>query len=443
MNRATIRALILIGFAAMLALNLPGQMSYDSVSQLFQGRNGYYNSWHPPVMAFLLGGFDRLWPGPALFVVFDAALLGGAWLMLLSLGKRPGKPAFAVALFMLLTPQFLLYQGTVWKDVLFADAAVAAFAALAMAVERRGRAAMPWLLLSGALLVLATLTRQNGLVLLPVAATTLAWTRAGQAGCRRGMVYGAAFLGITLIADLGLSAALLAHGDGGAAARDEIRLAQAYDLTGAVRNDPALALPLLQKTAPRLTAEMRGEGARLYISRAADPLLESGRFMAALATAPEAAVFREWVDFLMRHPADYLSQRAAVFWWVLATPDVALCHPAFVGIEGDPGELKALGLAARIRKQDAFLASYTRGLMGTPVLSHLAFALLAAVLLVALLRRRRPADLAVAGLQAAALVFTASFFVVSIACDYRYLLLLDLAAMSGGFYWAATWRRER
>jgi hypothetical protein len=34
----------------------------------------------------------------------------------------------------------------------------------------------------------------------------------------------------------------------------------------------------------------------------------------------------------------------------------------------------------------------------------------------------------------AALLFTASFFVVSVACDYRYLYALDLTAMTGSLY---------
>ena len=40
-----------------------------------------------------------------------------------------------------------------------------------------------------------------------------------------------------------------------------------------------------------------------------------------------------------------------------------------------------------------------------------------------------------AGLQVAALLFAASFFVISIACDYRYLYFLDLAAMTGVLAW--------
>ena len=43
---------------------------------------------------------------------------------------------------------------------------------------------------------------------------------------------------------------------------------------------------------------------------------------------------------------------------------------------------------------------------------------------------------------AAALAFAMSFAVISIACDYRYLYDLDLAAMAGALYAAATWKGD-
>ena len=51
-----------------------------------------------------------------------------------------------------------------------------------------------------------------------------------------------------------------------------------------------------------------------------------------------------------------------------------------------------------------------------------------------LLRRRDPADCAVIGLLVGALAFTASFAIISVACDYRYLYLMDLAGMAGLLY---------
>jgi hypothetical protein len=99
--------------------------------------------------------------------------------------------------------------------------------------------------------------------------------------------------------------------------------------------------------------------------------------------------------------------------------------------------LAALGLARVWRPQDRLHNGYGLLLRGTPFFSHLLFGALALALLVFLLWRRRDMDLVAAGLLAAALAFAASFFVVSIACDYRYLIFLDLAAMAGGLAAAA------
>ncbi len=58
-------------------------------------------------------------------------------------------------------------------------------------------------------------------------------------------------------------------------------------------------------------------------------------------------------------------------------------------------------------------------------------------MLVLLLVRRRTCDIAVAALPASALVFAATFFIISVACDYRYLYFLDVAAIAAGVYLAA------
>ena len=81
--RSIASAILIAGFAVMLAMNAPGQLSYDSVAQLADARAGLYNSWHPPVMDWLLGLFDRLVPGTLLFLIFQGLLLLLALLALL------------------------------------------------------------------------------------------------------------------------------------------------------------------------------------------------------------------------------------------------------------------------------------------------------------------------------------------------------------------------
>ena len=219
--------ILLAGLATMLALNWPGQMSYDSVAQLAEARAGFYHSWHPPVMAWLMRQFDSLVRGTGLFILFNGALaLFAFWSF-----ARPQRATLltvVLALMAMLTPQWLLYQGMVWKDMLFADAALAAFAALARAMDGNRR----WYLPSILLFALAMMARQNGLVIVPVAAATLGvilWRRTSP-----GRAMAGALLFLALVMGLAFAGeALLAwHGDRGADAADEIRLAQSYDPDG-------------------------------------------------------------------------------------------------------------------------------------------------------------------------------------------------------------------
>jgi hypothetical protein len=413
-------AVLVMGYGVMLALNAPGQISYDTVTQLADGRSGHYNSWHPPLMAFLLGVFDAAMPGTLLFLLFQSLLLLGGLLALLALKPRNWR-CVALALLIVLTPQWLLYQGEIWKDVLFADAAIAGFAALAWHARRPHPG---WLALALALLVVAASVRQNGVVLLPVAAVTLAVMAPGR------WRQGTAFLGAGLVLLLGISASLALRGDGGDGAAAEVRLAQSYDLAGAFARAPGLALPL----PPELDRLLKGPGAKLYTPLRNDPFAAEPALTQARADAPNGVISGAWLALVTQHPLLYLSVRWADFTAVLTTPDGEICHLAMTGVTGPPDLLRKLGLVIRDRRQDRVLKEYARRLYATPVFSHLAWGLLALVLLILLLRRPDAADMAVAGLLAGALLFTLSFFFISIACDYRYLLFLDLAVMASSLY---------
>jgi hypothetical protein len=156
----------------------------------------------------------------------------------------------------------------------------------------------------------------------------------------------------------------------------------------------------------------------------------------ALGQSEPSAIAAQWYDLVRHHPWLYLKVRARVFAQVLFTPDIEGCRPVFTGVEGPSGEMGDLGLKPRRDARDLALARYAKGFMGTPVFSHVVFGGLAIAALVLLLWRRSQGDIAMAALLASALVFTASFFAISIACDYRYLYLLDMAALSAVFYLA-------
>ncbi len=431
-------AILAAGFVATLAINWPGHLSYDSILQLHQGRVGLYNNWHPPVMAWLMGLFDAVVPGAGLFVAFDAVLAFGALTALILLPPaRGGWSTVFVALAIVLSPHLLLYQGLVWKDVLFADSAVAGFACLAQAAanwaqlqRRLGWSAGGFLLLS-----LAALTRQNGVVLLPFAAAGLGWV-AAKAGMNRirAASLGAGFLAGALAFVIGVSALLNLRSDGNEGPQGQLLLLQVYDLAGATARESGLPMAALDDDDPGLEHLIRTEGVRLYTPVRNDPLASSPRIAAALNDADPDVVGAQWKALILEHPWLYLRVRAAAFWWVFATPDIAACRPVFTGIEGPEKEMGEMGIAPRRDARDRALDRYGKAFFGTPVWSHIAFGLLALVCLVLLLLRRRPEDLALAAMLGGAFAFAASFFAISIACDYRYLYVLDLSALAALLY---------
>ncbi len=433
-------AFILAGLFGSLWVNWPGHLSYDSILQLLQGRTGIYNTWHPPVMAWLLGLGDAILPGTGIFIVFDGVLAFGALLSILLFRRRPvGWAVPVIALAIALSPQLLLYQGLIWKDVLFADTAVAGFAAVAHAAARWSDPRLRYALSAAAflLLVVAALTRQNGAVLLPFAAAAAGWIalKRGVPGHQAALL-GGGLLAATLIAVFAATTALNLRSDGEPGTAEQFRLLEVYDLAGAAAREPTLPMSDLARNAPALAQRIRVDGAKLYTPVRNDPLLSAPDLQAAITNTDPALLRAQWLTLIGDYPWLYLKVRAADFAWVLLTPDIVACRPIFTGIEGPAPEMQKLGLLPRRDARDLALERYGKAFMGTPVLSHVTFLVLGAGCLWLLLRRRRPADIAIAFLLLGASAFTASFFVISISCDYRYLYVLDLSVMTALLYLA-------
>ena len=206
------------------------------IVQLHDGRVGFYHTWHPPVMAWLLGLGDTLVSGTGLFVVLDAALFFGALLSLLWIVPRVSWAAAIVAALIVLLPQTFLYQAIVWKDVLFADSAVAGFVCLAHAAARwvNIQARIIWIVAAFGLFVLATLTRQNGLIVLGVGTGALGVVALHNAGKKAAFVHsGIAFMSAVAVTAT-VSFALSLRSDGGEGPKAQLRLLRLYDLIGAV-----------------------------------------------------------------------------------------------------------------------------------------------------------------------------------------------------------------
>jgi hypothetical protein len=442
--------LLALGYVALLALNYPGHMSHDSVVQLFEGRSGVYHDLHPAFMSWLLGVFDAVAPGVLLFVLFDMTLLFASLVVLRSLVARPSKITVYMLLVVLLLPQVLIFQAVVWKDVLFADCSVAGFVCFAIAGEHWRDTRLRFGLIAGAVLLLsmATLTRQNGAVVLlggAVALAAVAWRN--RAGVRSVLFNGLGFLvaSVVLVLTVHTAVALRVTGDSGPP--EELKRIAYYDLTGLLKADPSLPLAKFDAASPAYRRGMAAYGVPLYSTETSMTMFRSKPLADAYEATPRELVFAQWREAIPAHLGTYLRLRAGVFRWAALTNNFGACPLLATGIDGPPELLRNLGIAIRHDKRDKALAGYRAILRFTPAFSHLAFMLAGAGAAVLLLARRRPSDIALAALLASVFVFSLSFFFIAFSCDYRFLYPLDLAVLVALFHlaldWPSAWERVR
>ncbi len=437
-------AIVGVGAALSLALNLPGHLSYDSVVQLAEGRAGIYSGEHPPVMSWLLGVVDRWAPGASLFVVIDTALIFGALTSLIALGNRTSWLAAILACGLAAAPQLLIFPAIVWKDVLFAAAATAGFTCLSLAAAcwrwRRGR----YPLLTGALLLLTTaaLARQNGPVILPFAAAAVGWLAARAATTRRlirGWSLGLAFLAAAGLTGLVATLALESRTEATPVLAGQWEVLQTYDIVSALSLEPRWTPKVLRSRAPRLEGLLRSQGVAAYTPVRADSMEAVLDEMTGQRQSVQL-IAGQWRELVLGRPLLYLRVRARAFAWVFLTPDPKRCGLVLTGVEGPSEEMRTAGLVPRRTAIDQALTGYALGFASTPVFSHAVFGGLGLVMIVGLLCRGRPSDVPVAAMVASAWAFALTFAVISIACDYRYFYFLDLAVIAAALYVAATWR---
>jgi hypothetical protein len=430
-----VRGVLIVGLLFMLGASLPGHLSYDSLAQLHEGRTGVRATWGPAMYAWLLGFFDEMVPGTGLYVVASAGLFFGSLSSLRALRPQVSWWAPLVTVLIVFSPIVLIYQAIVWKDVLFANLTIAGFACLARAPALWGRPGPRWLALGGAMLALAVaaLVRQNGLVVVLLAAMSLGAIRF-RAGWRQALIWGFGGLVATIVLMQILGAVAQPKGEGvGKSANVGLRILQHYDITGAVARDPSYPLRHIEAANPAGAAAIR-KGVAVYSPQRVDFFDRDPTVGKAFWRTPKAVVRAEWIELITRHPGAYLAERGDVFRWLLLTPKLEACLPDFVGVSGPEPLVADLKLTNAVDPADWSLHNYATYFYGTPVFSHLAYALVAMAVAGFLLWRRDSTDLVIAGLMLSALAFASSFFVISIACDYRYLYFLDLAAITGLFY---------
>lgn len=431
------RILLIAGFGLVAALNLPGHLPLDSVTGLWEGRHLVRMSWGPRMYSLILGAFDRIWPGTALYTLASLAVTALAWAALPVLRRRAawtGPVALACAFAL---PQVLIFQAVVWRDVLFADLLVAGFVSLALAARFWEAARLRWPLLAAAALALAVgaLVRQNGGVVIVPAAIALGWI-AAQGRWRRGLAWGAGGLVATLLLAVALNQLNPVRDAPGKDHDIGLRLLAHYDVMGALADDPTLPLPELQADRPKSLEVLRRAAPQVYSPTRIDTLDSKKWLQMAIWRFDTPTMLQQWRELVLADPLAYVQRRLEVFRWVVMNPRPELCGSLHLGVSGLPQLEAQLGLRYGPLRNDGRLYAYAHPWFGGPLYSHLTWALVAAAVAGVLLIRREPADIAIAGMMVGALAFLSTFFFLSIACDYRYLYAVDLVGITGVLYLA-------
>jgi hypothetical protein len=432
---ATWRWLLIAGFAIIAAVNLPGHLPLDSATGLWEGRHHMRMSWGPRMYSAILGFFDHIVPGTGLYMVASMVIAALAWAALPMVRRRIAWTGPLVLAICFSLPQVLIFQGVVWRDVLFANLTVAAFTALALAARVWAKPPQRWLLLALGVAALAfgALVRQNGGVVIVFWALALGWI-AAQGRWSRGAGWGLAALVAALVLAFVLNAVNPVQEAPARRHATGQELLAHYDVGAAIAEDPRRPLPHLEADRPLSLVVLRRELPGVWSPQRIDTLDWTPSVRRALWRLKAESWAAEWRAMILADPAGYLRRRLAVFRWVFLTPNLAACGPLHLGVSGLPQVEKDLGLIDGPTPQDGRLFAYASRWFATPFYSHLTYALLAGAVAVFLLIRRGTGDVAIAGMMVGALAFTATFLLVSIACDYRYLYALDLAAITGVLY---------
>ncbi|MFI4965440.1 MAG: hypothetical protein ACHP9T_08755 [Caulobacterales bacterium] len=445
--RSALRAVLAAGLLLMLGANLPGHLSYDSVAQLYEGHFHVRNTWGPALYAWVLGAFDAVIPGTALYVTVSGLLFYASLASLADLRPRTSWLAVAAAAAVVLIPQVLIYQAIVWKDVMFANCAVAGLICVAHAARAWPNARRRWLYLACALVLLAagSQVRQNGIIAAVLAAVALGWI-ASQERWRRGVAWGlGGFVAVVMTGAAMTALSFPPHGSRDTGVSTGIRIVQNYDLIGAVAMDPHYPLDLMAASDPAAAQVIRQRARFDYSGRRVDFVDRDQAMGDAFNAVSDPAAQAQWFDLIFRHPALYLRVRLEDFRWLVAPPVIDWCLPVYLGVDAPADKMAPLKLSQRYVQSDVQLNNYATWFFDTPVYRHGLYLAISAVLAGLLLWRRQPADIAIAALQLGGLAFAASFFIISIACDYRYLYFSDLAAIAGLIYAAVDpptpWRK--
>lgn len=332
------RAILVIGWLAMMLYAYPGYMSFDSIWQLTEARSGQLGDAHPPMMSALWGAVDRVIAGPfGMLVIQTTGFLAGAHLVL---GRMMSARAAAVcACVLLLLPPVAAVMGVIWKDGQMAAALLLGIG-LVMSPRRWVR-----LVALGCFLI-ATAMRHNALAMtFPLIVLLFTWSPSHRWWARYPIAV-VAWVGVTFGAQT-LNGALVSSTMRSHLWHDALAL---YDIVGTLRYADPISddeLRVIFEGVPLIPKENIQEATRRSyrpedVKERARLAFGAGRYVPQLWTTTyhfidvptnmdqRAAVARAWKKLIPAHFGAYLTYRWHVFAELIQIEDEPIPGAAYV-----------------------------------------------------------------------------------------------------------------
>ncbi len=423
-NIAIILFLIIQAWFA-LSYGLPGQLSVDSLIQLYEGRFGQSISFNPPFMSALLGWLDKLGNAPISFVLIMQAFFSiSIWLVLSSQTKiQPFR--LCLAMLVLTNPIIALYTGIVWKDVLLAHSVLLMYLYINHLHLKNINVNLFHIVISLGLMTVTVGSRQQGILFLIPAAvwlSVISSSRIASKFCRL-----AIFIIIPLVLNFLISKTLEVSKqvDDRPTEYVGVQIAIHYDLVGILAHQGNLA----KGTSPLLINELEAE-IPLYSPYRVDTLpVWTSQYL----LMPFMNKVKLWYSTIVENPIAYFSHRGDHFSTLLGFNDTRLCLPVFSGVNQFyhrviNAELATiLGITPGDYSYSQDIKSFGQSYANTPLFSLWFYSLICIIVSIILIKRN---EYILATFGFTSLAFLASYLIIGIACDFRYGYTLTLTSVT-------------
>lgn len=408
--------------------HFPGQASVDVIVQLQDGMSGVYDSNQPPFMSWLMARLTL--PG---MLGLNITLFGLAVLVLLQQLRVNVWVHNVVVLLLFCFPVIFVYNGIVWKDVLFANAALLGLLLLPQSNER-----LRWssLIFSAAALALSVSVRQQGVLAAFFAVVYLVFTPTIFLSRVDRVNALAVWLSIYLCLSSLAGITVTMHGDTSQTTSIDGPLFQlaTFDLGGILSHNPDIRFPTLEAIATNMPQANRPTRERM-ISALSGYRPDRQDFMAESIAAsgvrlPKEALREDWRSRIIKYPIDYARHRIEFMGWLLGFHNIYTCSSMFFGISAEPAEmLEEIGMEPSISWRAQKLHEVSLKFVSLfPPYIYLAISI--SVLLILIYQGWRNSAHMIL-IQLAGLSYAASYFVVGISCDFRYTYFAILVSLFG------------